>query len=299
MIKIPRIVYEKFLRFALENANPSTPRDWKECIGLVLGRFSEDEILVTDIVPIGSGTAVFVDITDYEKVFSLISPSRIDHGEVIVGWAHTHPGLGLFLSSTDIHTQQMYQQMHPKAFVLVLDPTKISPGFSGFNIYRLNEFGSNPTIVDYTLDEECDFITIRETLTYELYEAPVLEAPIIISEHEVLWKGIRIMLRGDQQTSVNQPFQVRILTDLPFRQFIRLEYRIAVENMIDNPIIQKLLYRKTLFNETISSGTLSAFTFCSTKTGVVNFRFSDLMLVNYQNNIQKIPDLLFKTIIHD
>ncbi|MFX1515243.1 MAG: Mov34/MPN/PAD-1 family protein [Promethearchaeota archaeon] len=299
MIRIPRIVYEKFLRFALENANPSNPRDWKECIGLVLGRFSEDEILVTDIVPIGSGTAVFVDITDYEKVFSLISPSRINHGEVIVGWAHTHPGLGLFLSSTDIHTQQMYQQMHPKAFALVLDPTKISPGFSGFNIYRLNEFGSNPTIVDYALDEECDFTTIWETLTYELYEAPILEAPIIISEHEVHWKGIRIMLRGDQQTSVNQPFQVRILTDLPFRQFIRLEYRIAVENMIDNPIIQKLLHRKTLFNETISSGTLSAFTFCSTKTGVVNFRLSDLMLVNYQNNMQKMPDLFFKTVIHD
>jgi len=298
MIRIPKIIYEKFLRFALENANPLNPRDWKECIGLVLGRITEDEILVTDIVPIGSGTAVFVDITDYEKVFSLISPSRIDHGEVIVGWAHTHPGLGLFLSGTDIRTQQMYQQMHPKAFALVLDPMKISPDFSGFNIYRLNEFGSDPVILDYSFDEQCDFISIRETLTYELYQVPVLEAPTTISESEVIWKGIRIMINGDKKISVNQPFQVRIMTNLPFRQFIRLEYQITTENMIVDPFIQKLLYRKILFHEVISSGTLSVFTLRGTKIGEVYFRINNLKLTDWQHSIQRMPDLIFKTQIH-
>ena len=229
MIKIPKNVYEKFLRFALENANPFNSREWKECIGLVLGRITENEIIVTDIVPIGSGTAVFVDITDYEKVFSLISPSRIDQGEVIVGWAHTHPGLGLFLSGTDIRTQQMYQQMHPKAFALVLDPTKISPEFSGFNIYRLDEFGSNPTTINYSFDEQCDFFTIRETLTSELYiTPPVLEAPAMVSESEVLWKGIRIMISGDTEVLVNQPFQLKIfLSYLALRLLLkRVEARL-------------------------------------------------------------------------
>lgn len=298
MIKIPKIVYAKFLRFALENANPLDSRDWKECIGLVLGRILEHEILVTDIVPIGSGTAVFVDIADYEKVFSLISPSRIDHGEVVVGWAHTHPGLGLFLSGTDIRTQHMYQQMHPKAFALVLDPTKISPEFSGFNIYRLDEFGSNPTTVDYSFDEQCDFFTIRENLTSELYlvpEVPVLEAPAIISESEVVWKGIRIMISGDKEIIINQPFQVKILVNLPFRQFIRVEYQTETDSTTDNPFSRKLIYRKTLYHETITSGTLGVFSFRSMRTGTVHFRINNLNLADYQQSFQKMPDLHFQT----
>ncbi|MFX0122086.1 MAG: Mov34/MPN/PAD-1 family protein [Candidatus Hodarchaeota archaeon] len=298
MIRIPKSIYEKFLRFALENANPLDSRDWRECIGLVLGRITKHEIFVTDIVPIGTGTAVFVDINDYEKVFSLISPSRIDHGEVIVGWAHTHPGLGLFLSSTDIHTQQMYQQMHPKAFALVLDPTKISSGFSGFNIYRLDEFGSNPTTVDYSFDEECDFFTIRETITSELFitpKVPVLEAPKIISESEVLWKGIRIMIKGEKEISVNRSFQVKIEIDLPFRQFIRIEYRVKTDNITDNPFTRKLIYQKVLYHETITSGTLGIFTFRTKMIGTVRFRISNFFLIDYNQNFQKMPDLLFKT----
>ncbi|MFX1504625.1 MAG: Mov34/MPN/PAD-1 family protein [Promethearchaeota archaeon] len=302
MIKIPRSVYTKFLRFALENANPFNPRDWKECIGLVLGRITEQDIQVTDIIPIGAGTAVFVDITDYEKVFSLIAPSRIDQGEVIVGWAHTHPGLGLFLSGTDIHTQQMYQQMHPKAFALVLDPTKISSIFSGFNIYRLDELSSNPITIDYSLDEQCDFIMIREILTNELYlapEVPILEPPVIISPSEVNWKDIQIMINGDKKTSVNSPFKVKVLINLPFRQFIRIEYRTETDNFTDNVFQKKLIYQEVFYHETITSGTLAVFTLCSSIMGTFHFRIKDLLLTDYHQNLQKMPDLLFETLIQE
>ncbi|MFX1538777.1 MAG: Mov34/MPN/PAD-1 family protein [Promethearchaeota archaeon] len=302
MIKISKTVYTNFLRFALENANPLDPRDWKECIGLVLGRITDQDIFVTDIIPIGSGTAVFVDITDYEKVFSLISPSRIDQGEVIVGWAHTHPGLGLFLSGTDIRTQRMYQQMHPKAFALVLDPTKISSGFSGFNIYRLDEFSSNPLTVEYSLDEQCDFITIRDTLTSELYitpEVPVIEPPTIISPSEIIWKKIRIMISGDKKVSVNKPFKVKIAINLPFRQFIRVEYKIETNNLIDDVFKKEITYQKVLYHETITSGTLAVFTFCFTTIGTFYFRIKDFSLADYHQSLQEMPELLFETHIQE
>ena len=298
MIRIPKIVYTKFLKFALENANPFNLREWKECIGLVLGRITEHEIQVTDIIPIGSGTAVFVDITDYEKVFSLITASRIDQGEVIVGWAHTHPGLGLFLSGTDIRTQQMYQRMHPKAFALVLDPTKISSKFSGFNIYRLDEINSNPMTVDYSLDEKCDFIMIRDTLANELYlapEVPILETPVIISPSEVHWKDIRIMISGDKKTSLNSPFKVKISINLPFRQFIRIEYRTET----DNDFQKKITYQKGFYHETITSGTLAVFTFSSSTIGTFHFRIKDLLLTDYHQSLQKMPELIFETLIQD
>ncbi len=293
MIQIPKHVYEKFLRFALENANPLDPRNWKECIGLVLGRITEDEILITDIVPIGSGTAVFVDITDYEKVFSLILPSRINAGEVIVGWAHTHPGLGLFLSGTDIRTQQMYQQMHPKAFALVLDPTKISKNFSGFNIYRLDELRSHPRTVDYYFDEYFDFLASRETLTSELYLVP--EVPVIISATEVSWNAINIMLSGDTEIPVNQPLEVKLEINLPFCQFIRVEYQINTENLAEDPFPMQLLHSKTIYHEIISSGTLSIFTFRPKKIKPTYIRIKNLFLSDYQQKLQKMPDLCLKT----
>ncbi|MFW9903591.1 MAG: Mov34/MPN/PAD-1 family protein [Candidatus Thorarchaeota archaeon] len=302
MIKIPKIVYTKFLRFALENANPYDPRDWKECIGLILGRITDHNILVTDIIPIGSGTAVFVDITDYEKVFSLIHPSRIDQGEVIVGWAHTHPGLGLFLSGTDIRTQRMYQQMHPKAFALVLDPTKISSKFSGFNTYRLDKFSSNPITVDYSLDEQCDFIMIRDALASELFLAPeisILEAPTIISPSEVIWKDIRIMISGDNIASVNKPFKVKLSINLPFRQFIRIEYGTETDNLTDNVFQKKITNQKVFYHETITSGTLAIFTFCSTTIGTFHFRIKDFLLTDYHQSLQKMPDLLFETLLQE
>ena len=150
MIEIPKDVYERFLQFALENANPyDRSQGWKECIGLIVGRISDDLIEVLEIVPISSGTSVFVDITDWEYVFSLIPEERIDEGEVIVGWAHTHPGLGLFFSGTDIGTQQTYQSMHALSFGLVLDPSKVSSNSPGFNIYRVDSNTSQPYTVDY------------------------------------------------------------------------------------------------------------------------------------------------------
>ncbi|MFX1422733.1 MAG: hypothetical protein ACFFB2_10440 [Promethearchaeota archaeon] len=297
MIKIPRTIYEKFLRFSLENANPLDSRNWKESIGLILGRISEHEILITDIVPIGSGTAVFVDITDYERVFSLISVDRIQEGEVIVGWAHTHPGLGLFLSGIDIRTQQMYQQMHPKAFALVMDHTKITNEFSGFNIYRLKDYGAHPRTVEYYFDESFDFLTTRENLTSELYLVP--EVPIIISESEVSWKGIRIKISGDKQIPVNQPFQVKISLFLPSSQFIHIKYQLKTHKIMENPFLEKLIDRRAIYHEMISTGPLSTFTFRSKEIGTAYLRIENLTLLNYQQKQQEMPDMCFYTQIRE
>lgn len=302
MIKIPRTVYEKFLRFALENANPLDSRDWKECIGLILGRITDQEILVTDIVPIGSGSAVFVDIVDYEKVFSLISFNRIDQGEVIVGWAHTHPGLGLFLSGTDIRTQKLYQKMHPKAFALVMDPTKISKNFSGFNIYRLDEFGSHPVTVEYDFGEQFDFLIIQEKFTSELYLVPVPPVPVtpaIISETEVSWKSIRIKIDGTTDVLLNQLFQAKISIYLPFRQFVRVEYQIEADNLTEKPFLLKLIRGETFYHETITSGTLGIFTFRSKEVGTTQIRIKNLFLSNYKERLQKMPDLCLRTQIRE
>ena len=40
----------------------------------------------------------------------------------IVGWYHSHPGHGLFLSQTDLETHMQFYQFSPYAVSLVADP---------------------------------------------------------------------------------------------------------------------------------------------------------------------------------
>ncbi len=298
MIEIPREVYEKFLHFALENANPlSGSRKWRECIGLVLGRISKENIVVTEIVPISSGSAIFVDITDYERVFSLISFERIDKGEVIVGWAHTHPGLGLFFSGTDIQTQLSYQKMHPLSFGLVLDPTKVKKDFSGFNIYRVDINTSRPYTVDYVFTEHFNFQTVHGRLTNELYGVPIQISdtdPVLVENNEVVWKNIVLSVRGPLIFRLNKIFNVNIEINLPFRQFVRVEYELSAE--IDGLSVHiESELKQNYFHETISSGTLSVFSFKLDEKKHVSIRMKSIRIVDYNQQYIDLPNLILKT----
>jgi hypothetical protein len=57
---------------------------------------------------------------------------KILKGEIegrIVGWYHSHPGFGLFMSGTDISTQKNLQQFSSKVTALIVDPEKETYGF--------------------------------------------------------------------------------------------------------------------------------------------------------------------------
>jgi len=297
MIEIPKEVYEKFLHFALENANPQgSSHKWRECIGLILGRIFEENVVVTEIVPISSGSAIFVDITDYEKVFSLISFERIDKGEVIVGWAHTHPGLGLFFSGTDIQTQMSYQKMHHLSFGLVLDPTKVKTDFSGFNIYRVDINTSHPYTVDYVFTEDFNFQTVHERLTNDLYAVPIeisYADPVLKEKNEVIWKNITLSVRGPLVFRLNRKFNVKIEINLPFRQFVRVEYELLVE--IDGlPVHVESEMQQFHFHETISSGSLSVFSFKMEENKHVYIRIKGIRIADYNQQYYDLPNLILE-----
>lgn len=42
--------------------------------------------------------------------------------ENLIGWYHSHPGFGCWLSMTDITTQKSYEGLEPRAVALVIDP---------------------------------------------------------------------------------------------------------------------------------------------------------------------------------
>ena len=266
---------------------------WRECIGLIVGRISDDEIEVVEIVPISSGTSVFVDITDWEYVFSLISEEKIDEGEVIVGWAHTHPGLGIFFSGTDIETQLIYQKMHPKSFGLVLDPTKVKTDFSGFNIYRVDINTSNPYTVDYMFTEHVNFKSIHEHLTSNLYGVPIKisdTSPVLVERNSVVWKDIIFSIKEPPLVHINKIFYVKIEIILPFRQFVRVEYELSAK--LDGlPVQTEFELERFHFHETISSGFLSLYSFKLGTRNELSFELRNIRIADHTHKFTDLPNL--------
>ena len=42
--------------------------------------------------------------------------------EMVVGWYHSHPGFGCWLSGVDINTQQSFEALSDRAVAVVVDP---------------------------------------------------------------------------------------------------------------------------------------------------------------------------------
>ncbi|HIH20084.1 TPA: hypothetical protein HA244_02345 [Candidatus Micrarchaeota archaeon] len=98
-----------------------------EALGFLLGNvFSFDGskyVLVEDYVTADNdATAVSVSFspTAFERLAQELKQKQEN---VIVGWAHSHPSYGCFLSSTDVRTQTVFfpEDFH---FALVCDPVR-------------------------------------------------------------------------------------------------------------------------------------------------------------------------------
>jgi proteasome lid subunit RPN8/RPN11 len=133
--------FEDMLLYGLVFASRRMPPPYyKEVLALMVGKIENSNVIITEIVPITSGTETDVQFKEehYAKAAE-INAIAADRNEFIIGWYHTHPGLGLFLSPVDIINQLGYQSLNEKAIAIVFDFTQITPSRSGFTIFRLNE----------------------------------------------------------------------------------------------------------------------------------------------------------------
>ncbi|MFA6329593.1 MAG: Mov34/MPN/PAD-1 family protein [Candidatus Micrarchaeia archaeon] len=112
-----------------------------ETMGLLVGRFCQSRdrsyVLVEGYVT-APNVASSVSVRFSESSFGELSSqlfSAVGSHQVVVGWLHSHPGLGCFLSGTDVSTQQRYFD-HPQAIATVVDP--LSAGGEKKRAYRLD-----------------------------------------------------------------------------------------------------------------------------------------------------------------
>lgn len=134
-----RILYHGY-----QFANPTIDKNqWVEVMGWVSGYMKTNRgdqlLIIDDSWPITHGDAISVSIGDYGNVLTsiLAEIEKIKGDHSILGWYHSHPGYGLFMSQVDYETQQSYQKLFDKAIALVLDQTLVSSIHTGIEVYRL------------------------------------------------------------------------------------------------------------------------------------------------------------------
>lgn len=111
-----------------------------EVMGLMLGEFVDDfTVKVMDVFAMPqSGTGVSVEAVDpvfQTKMMDMLR--QTGRPEAVVGWYHSHPGFGCWLSSVDINTQQSFEQLNPRAVAVVVDPIQSVKGKVVIDAFRL------------------------------------------------------------------------------------------------------------------------------------------------------------------
>ncbi|CAD5210556.1 unnamed protein product [Bursaphelenchus okinawaensis] len=110
-----------------------------EVMGLMLGDFVDDyTINVLDVFAMPqSGTGVSVEAVDpvfQTKMMDLLK--QTGRQEMVVGWYHSHPGFGCWLSSVDVNTQQSFEALSPRAVAVVIDPIQSVKGKVVIDVFR-------------------------------------------------------------------------------------------------------------------------------------------------------------------
>jgi proteasome lid subunit RPN8/RPN11 len=147
-VKVHLKAYIRLTLHALKYANQKIPQpNWVEVIGLLTGHIEKQDtplacLVITDAFPIGHGTNVNTQIEDPQSMVRVFQESK-KKNEIILGWYHSHPSYGVFMSKTDYYTQVRYQRLSASEshfvapIALVIDPLRISTKSHGFKIFRL------------------------------------------------------------------------------------------------------------------------------------------------------------------
>lgn len=191
-----------------------------EVMGLMLGDFVDDyTVKVVDVFAMPqSGTGVSVEAIDYVFQTRMLDMlKQTNRPEMVVGWYHSHPGFGCWLSGVDINTQQNFEQLNPRAVAVVIDPIQSVKGKVVIDAFRI----INPQT--QVLGQEARQTTSNvghlhkpsiQALIHGLnrhyysiaiaYRKNELEEHMLLNLHKKKWTDSLVVQQFDQHSSSNE-----------------------------------------------------------------------------------------------
>lgn len=114
-IEISPLAYSKIIDWTSSNTE-------REVGGYLIGKIDKEKILITEaIFAAAESNPTFVSFDNMIQFELLEQLEKRGKNEIILGWWHTHPGMTVFMSGTDVATQQIYQALLPEAVAMVND----------------------------------------------------------------------------------------------------------------------------------------------------------------------------------
>jgi len=198
-----------------------------EVMGLLQGKIENHTFIVMDsfaIPVVGSETRVNpgADAMEYIIGYMELIQSHRDtvcKSENEVGWYHSHPGYGCWLSGIDVSTQMLYQQFQEPWLAVVVDPKRtINSGK-----VELGAFRTFPK--DYKNPEEgtseYQSIPLEKIEDFgvhckQYYQLEVSYFKSTLDNHllELLWNKYWVNTLSSSPILANREYTARQLTDL-------------------------------------------------------------------------------------
>lgn len=180
-----------------------------EVMGLMLGEFVDDyTVRVIDVFAMPqSGTSVSV-----ESVDSVFQTNMLDmlkqtgRPEMVVGWYHSHPGFGCWLSGVDVNTQQSFERLNERAVAVVVDPIQSVKGKVVIDAFRtintqLLMLGQEPRQTTSNVGHlnKATIQALIHGLNRHYYSMPIsyrkneLEQKMLLNVHKKAWtEGLKL-----------------------------------------------------------------------------------------------------------
>ncbi|GAA5943989.1 Mov34/MPN/PAD-1 family protein [Sporobolomyces koalae] len=194
-----------------------------EIMGLMQGKLDGDTFVVMDafaLPVVGTETRVNAANEANEFMIQYIESSpAIGRPENIVGWYHSHPGYGCWLSGIDVMTQKTNQQFQDPFLAVVIDPNRtVSAGrveIGAFRTYPDNYTPPNASSSSYQsipLDKIEDF-GVHSSSYYPL-EISHFKSSRDEALLELLWNKYWTLTLSQSPLISNRAYQTSQLNDM-------------------------------------------------------------------------------------
>lgn len=199
-----------------------------EIMGLMQGYVTGTSLIITDAfrLPVeGTETRVNAQEDANEYMVEYLKCSR-EQGrqENAVGWYHSHPGYGCWLSGIDVNTQSMQQSYNDPFVAIVIDPERtISVGKVEIGAFRTYPEGHKSSVKASTEDTSNEFKTVplnkiedfgAHSDRYYSLDVLIYRSTLDNEILEQLWQKYWVQTLSQNLLLMNRDFSNKQMTDL-------------------------------------------------------------------------------------
>ena len=195
-----------------------------EVMGMMQGYVDADTFIVTDAfrLPVeGTETRVNAQNEANEYMIGYLEHCRAQgREENVVGWYHSHPGYGCWLSGIDVETQSLQQTFQDPFLAVVVDPDRtINAGKVEIGAFRTYPPGYKPT--EKSTDDGSQAVPLHKAADFgahasRYYSVEVSHFKSTLDTHllEQLWHKYWVQTLSQNPLFTNRDFGNAQLLDL-------------------------------------------------------------------------------------